>query len=503
MRRFEKKKMDFASAYADEINAILMETDQEKTDGAQDDKHEQRQQQASQMSLAYVNELEEQLKQLKRSVEMDEEGSCSPVLATMRNEGSSGEWELELPEDDARRWRASDGTHVETSNRTKGGRGGTGIGALNGEHDAMVLGSHDKTRASADVAAEKQTGSDALVAEDEGEALRPSNAQVSSRYRVSSTAEENEVFGAAETGSSLGELMSKYRDADDDAMAVNTSRRFFEKKRGEYKEDLALVASMLDENVDMASDDVATATTNTARKPIDGKDSDVWAATHSDDEGAYHRFCRTTAGAGGAEDPMDVCVDATYHSDSEIEFASSKGEYCYDVSVMDLHRYFEERRSQEEMQKERQRQRLLSMQQHEQRRRGVHEKSLRRNKIRVANGSEDGHEYYDPHENCCKFLGPRSQHGDGLPAPEFRGRASQTNHSSRGFTSKTGKKKSIMQAKMEQVRKNLVLVFALASSMFPGVRHTQLGKSIAVPFSSSTLRPPSQQQQRRRRRRQE
>ena len=406
MRRFEKKKMDFASAYADEINAILMETDQEKKDGAQNVTHEQRQQQASQMSLAYVNELEEQLKQLKRSVEMDEEGSSAPVLATMRNEGSSGEWELELPEDEARRRRASDGTQVETSNRTKGGRGGTGIGALNGEHDAMVLGSHDKTRTSADVAAEKQTGSDALVAEDEGEAhpLRPSNAQVSSRYRVSSTAEENNVYGAAETGSSLGELMSKYRDAEDDAVAVNTSRSFFEKKRGEYKEDLALVASMLDENVDLASDDVATATTNPAKKPIDGKGSDVWAATHSDDEGAYHRFCRTTAGAGSAEDPMDVCVDATYHSDSEIEVASTKGEYCYDVSVMELHRYFEERRSQEEMQKERQRQRLLSMQQHEQRRRGGHEKSLRRDKVRVANGREDGHEYYDPHENCCKFL---------------------------------------------------------------------------------------------------
>ena len=73
-------------------------------------------------------------------------------------------------------------------------------------------------------------------------------------------------------------------------------------------------------------------------------------------------------------------------------------------------------------------------------------------------------EFYDPHANCMKFLGPRSQHGDGGPRPDYnvkdgtKGRGTKNRSALKANRDTTSsayqyghtKKKSIMQCKMEQ-----------------------------------------------------
>ena len=436
MRRFEKRRMDFASAYADEMAEIVLQEAQQQTrrqrsrrgapgaPAAAAASQEQAQQQQEEeeeertrVSLEYVNELEEQLRQLKRSVEKDGEGgdALAAAIRAQRRTQQSGE-------------AAAEGDRAPPTS----GVAGPPRDSAGGEEEE-------------DVRAAASPGGSPGGPPAGGGAARPprgGGGAVSSRYKVSSVAEvEASEADAAETGASLGALMSKYREAEDGSAMTETSRRFFETKRSEYSEDLALVESRLG---------AAGAGPPGGDGPGDG--GDVWAATHSDDESAYRRSCRAAAPGGSLEEPMEVHVEAAYHSDSEAELASSRGDYCYDVSVVELQRYFEERRAREERQAEVRRQLL------EQRRRRQQQQRRRRDRYheKEASGAAGRREeeYYDPHENCCKFLGPRSQHGDGLPAPDFPGRrrADRAQSSSRGFTSSAGKKKSIMQAKMEQVR---------------------------------------------------
>ena len=405
LRRFAKKKMPFAEAYAEEIAAII--------EGDKDDALPSSTRAAAtastavaeptRVSLEYVSDLEEQLQRLKRSIDGTDADD-------------------DMPSSSSTPVRASAASETRTSLVAAKDVGSMGTVPRDNVHDN---GDDDNVVLLAEDIVDDEVRQLLAACSDTGNRPR------SSRFSVVSTAGADDTNAPADTASLL-DLMSRYRDTASAGTGHGPGMRddsFLQRKRDEFAEDLAFVDERL-------------SATEASEKDTE---SDVWAAMHSDDESVY----RGLSGVSGAQ-ADDVIVDLNYFSDSEL---ANNADICVDAGMSDpdvrkeLQGLFERRREEAALRAMHQRE----AEQRAEKLRKRRERSLAKSKKKAdAENSRNGYELYDPHDNCVRFLGPRSMHGDGLPHPsEDGGGCLHRRHHVHAPNVTKKKKKSIMQCKLE------------------------------------------------------